>query len=142
MVAKYQDDLSSYIWQPYGSPPPFFSASLFVYGNDASSVPRALILFSTTRSLLMFRERYDSVSKVFSQIQSPAIGLLHTVYATFRVALTETKEFLQDVSLQVFEMVKLSINLKTDTDTLSPRLSKSKTPIKREISASTVPQRL
>lgn len=55
----------------------------------------------------MFRQRYDSISEMFSRTQSPAIGLLYTIYAIYGVALTETNEFLQDVSLQVFEMVRL-----------------------------------
>lgn len=106
-VAKHLRDLHTYIWQPYVNPPPFCYASLFISRNNTSSIPRALILFSTTRSLRKFRQRYDSISERFSRAQSPAIGLLHTVNAICGVALTETDEFLQDVSLQIFEMVRI-----------------------------------
>ena len=108
-VTEHLGDLHTYVWQPYVSPPPFCYASLFISRNKTSSTPRALILFSTTRSLRTFRQQYDLVSATFSREYSPAIGLLHIVKAVYGVALSEMEEFLQHTSLQIFEMARLPV---------------------------------
>ena len=140
-VDKYHHDLDTYIWKPYGSPPPFCYASLFITRNNTSCVPRALILFSTARSLRTFRQQHDLICEKFSRVRWPAMGLLHTVYAVYGVALKETNDFLQDVSLQVFNMVGPPYEL-CEQVMMSRRLdlSKSKASIKAKIPASSIPQ--
>ena len=142
-VAKYKSDLDTYIWQPHCNPPPFCYSYLLVSTSNAPCVPRALILFSTARSLKSFRQQYDSTSTTFFCMQPSAIGLLHALYAVLKVALTETKVFLQDVSQQIFDMVRHSPQV-TQQTLISHRtdFSVSSASNKREISTSIVPQRL
>ena len=80
---------------------------------------------------------------MFPRMQPSAIGILHAIHAVYSVALTETKEFLQDLSRQVFDMVGPPHEFFHETLILHRLdLSKSITSIKREIPAFIVPQRL
>ena len=122
IVRDYKSDLDTYIWQPHRYPPPFAYARVFISTNNVPCVPRTLILFSSTRLLQSFRQQYESTSAMFKCIRSSAIGLLHGIYAIYRVAINEMKDFLQDVSRQIFDMVGIPASFPADADTTSIRL--------------------
>ena len=136
-VAKYSSDLHTYIWQPHQSPPPFASAQMFVTKDKNACPPKTLILFSTSRSLKLFREEYELSNRIYSRLKPPAIALLHVICTIFSVAIGETKYFLHDTSRQIFDLVRQLHNsllhaYSTDQDLQesgAPRQGEKSTPI-------------
>ncbi|KAL8960297.1 MAG: hypothetical protein Q9193_002976 [Seirophora villosa] len=80
-LSKYNGDLENYIWRPH-----------------------ALVIFSSTRLLRTFKKQFTSDLPVFSSTTAPLHILLHMIHAVFRVALSETRDFMQDAQQQVFDM--------------------------------------
>ncbi|KAI4113979.1 MAG: hypothetical protein LQ345_005152 [Seirophora villosa] len=80
-LSKYNGDLENYIWRPH-----------------------ALVMFSSTRLLQTFKKQFISERPVFSSTTAHLIILLHMIHAVFRVALSETRDFMQDAQQQVFDM--------------------------------------
>ncbi|KAL9009318.1 MAG: hypothetical protein Q9173_005640 [Seirophora scorigena] len=86
-LSKYNGDLGNYIWRPH-----------------------ALVMFSSTRLLQTFKKQFTSELPVFSSMTAHLIVLLHMIHAVFRVALSETRDFMQDARQQVFDMTLESLN--------------------------------
>ncbi|KAL6718519.1 hypothetical protein ACLMJK_004611 [Lecanora helva] len=101
-VTKYKNDLETYIWQPHSRPPPFLYAHVSVCTIN-QACPRVLLLFSTIRSLGAFRHEYDSPATQFPDNLPTAYGLLRVLHAIYKVAISETQAFLDDISRHVFE---------------------------------------
>lgn len=113
-VTKYKGDLDMYIWRPHSKMPSFASADLYMLTKSPSQLSPALILFSTTRVLQTFKQEFTLQLPMFSPMSAPCIGLFHLTHAVFRIALNETRDFVQDVKQQIFDMVLHPINLTMD----------------------------
>ncbi|KAL9631542.1 MAG: hypothetical protein Q9204_004186, partial [Flavoplaca sp. TL-2023a] len=103
-VTPYKGDLDNYIWRPHGRTPSFAYADLVIPKRPTAQLPSILLLFSTARLLKTFKQHFASGLILFSSLRVPMLELLHVIYAVFRLALSETREFLQDIKQQLFDM--------------------------------------
>ncbi len=94
-----------YIWRPHSKMPSLAYADLYILTESPSLLPSALVLFSTTRALQTFRQEFTLQLPLFSAMPGPSIALFHLAHAVFRIALNETRDFMQDVEQQIFDMV-------------------------------------
>ncbi|KAI4091908.1 MAG: hypothetical protein LQ339_008025, partial [Xanthoria mediterranea] len=79
-------------------------ADLYILNQSPSQLPSALVLFSTTRVLQTFRQELTLQLPLFSAMPGRSIALFHLTHAVFRIALNETRDFMQDVEQQIFDM--------------------------------------
>ncbi|KAL8756942.1 MAG: hypothetical protein Q9199_002585 [Rusavskia elegans] len=79
-------------------------ADLYILTKSPSQLPSALILFSTTRVLQTFKLEFTLQLPVFSPMSASSIGLFHLTHAVFRIALNETRNFMEDVKQEIFDM--------------------------------------
>ncbi|KAL8648492.1 MAG: hypothetical protein Q9226_005969 [Calogaya cf. arnoldii] len=103
-VAQYKGDLDNYIWRPHGKNPAVMFADLYIATPSSSRLPSALLLFSTMGMLHKFRQHLRSELPLLSSLSATSIELLHVIHAIFRIALRETRDFLQDARQQLFDM--------------------------------------
>lgn len=80
-------------------------ADLYIPTKSPSQLPSALVLFSSTRVLQTFRQEFTLQLPLFSAMPGPSIALFHLTHAVFRIALNQTRDFMQDVEQQIFDMV-------------------------------------
>ena len=113
-VTPYKGDLDHYIWRPHGRTPSVGYADLFIPIRSTPHLPTILLLFSTSRLLRTFKQQFASESVVFSSLLAPMLELLHVIHAVFRLALSETREFLQDTRQQLFYMVRYPPSLSSN----------------------------
>lgn len=104
-LSKYNGDLENYIWRPHGKLPRIVYGDMYFRSSTSSRLPSALVMFSSTRLLQTFKKQFISERPVFSSTTAHLIILLHMIHAVFRVALSETRDFMQDAQQQVFDMV-------------------------------------
>ena len=105
-VIRYKGDIDDYIWRPHGRTPSVGYADLFIPIRATHHLPSILLLFSTSRLLRAFKQQFASELVVFSSLPALMLELLHVIHAVFRLALSETKECLQDTKQQLCDMVR------------------------------------
>ena len=107
--SKYEGDLDTYVWQPYGQPPEPDYLKLYVATGESDSHHRAIVVFKTLRLSDDFARLLASSlrekSHLIPKVLHPAFELAETVVLLFRLITEGSETFIQGLIGQLEKLV-------------------------------------